>query len=95
MLTELFPKVFNTYIESAMARAKYKLLNGVNWWGEIPECPGTNAYQPTLEECKRELLEVLEGWIIIALEDGDELPIIDDIDLNGELAGVENAKPLV
>jgi len=78
MPTEIFPKALNSYRKSAMAKAKYKLLDDGNWWGEIPECPGTNAYQPTLEECQRELFEVLEGWIIIALEDGDELLIIDE-----------------
>jgi predicted RNase H-like HicB family nuclease len=65
------------YIVRAMDKAVYKKLEDGFWWGEIPACPGTNAYQPSRAACETELREVLEGWLIVGLEDGDDLPIID------------------
>ena len=70
------------YIDRAMDKAVYKKLEDGFWWGEIPECPGTNAYQPNREACEKELREVLEGWLIVGLEDRDYLPIIDGINVN-------------
>jgi predicted RNase H-like HicB family nuclease len=31
-----------------MKRAKYEKLEDGYYWGEIPDCPGVNAYKPTL-----------------------------------------------
>ena len=70
------------YIEKAMEKAVYEKLEDGTYWGEIPICPGTNACKPTLAECQKELREVLEEWILISLQDGDELPIIEGINLN-------------
>lgn len=70
------------YIDSAMRRAIYEKLEDGTYWGEIPLCPGTNACKPTLLECQDELRSVLEDWILLSLQDGDVLPVIDGIDLN-------------
>ena len=47
---------------------------------------GCYANAPTLEECREELQEVLEGWIIVGLRLGHELPIVDTIDLGVEVS---------
>ncbi|MFQ6093368.1 MAG: type II toxin-antitoxin system HicB family antitoxin [bacterium] len=70
------------YLDKAMRRAVYEKLKDGTYWGEIPVCPGTNACKPTLLECQEELRSVLEDWILLSLQDGDELPVIDGIDLN-------------
>ncbi|UCE18870.1 MAG: type II toxin-antitoxin system HicB family antitoxin [Gemmatimonadota bacterium] len=70
------------YINKVMKRAVYEKLEDGTYWGEIPVCPGTNACKPTLIECQEELRSVLEDWILLSLQDGDELPVIDGIDLN-------------
>lgn len=71
------------YIRAAMRQATYEILaDDGTFFGSIPPCPGAWANAPTLEACRDELQEVLEGWIIVGLRHGDPLPIIDGIDLN-------------
>ncbi len=73
------------YIEAAMHRATYELLEDRTFYGRIPECQGVWAAAETLEACRDELQEVLEGWIILGLRLGHTLPIIDGIDLTPDL----------
>ncbi len=66
------------YIEAALARAKYELLRDEEepYYGEIPELKGVWATGRTLEECRNNLREVLEGWIVIRLQRGLDIPRI-------------------
>lgn len=73
------------YIEAAMHRATYELLEDRTFYGRIPECQGVWAAAETLEACRDELQEVLEGWIILWLRLSHTLPIIDGIDLTPDL----------
>jgi len=38
----------------------------------------------TLEKCRDELEEVIEGWLIVGFQQGHEIPIVDGIDLNAK-----------
>jgi predicted RNase H-like HicB family nuclease len=69
------------YIASAMEQAHYEMLDDNTFYGEIPECPGVFANEFTLEQCRKTLEEVLEGWIILRLRENLELPVIEGIDL--------------
>ena len=69
------------YVQGAMKRAAYEVLSDGTFYGEIPGFRGVLANAPTLEECRDELQEVLEGWIIVGLRMGHELPVVDTIDL--------------
>lgn len=52
------------YIRAAMRKAKYEILeDDGTFYGEIPGFQGVYANAPTLEACREELKEVLEGWI--------------------------------
>lgn len=62
------------YIQNAMGRANYEILEDGTYCGTIPKCPGVIAFDSTLEACRHQLQEVLEGWILLALQDGDPLP---------------------
>lgn len=74
------------YIEATMHRATYELLeDDGTFYGRIPECQGVWAEAETLEACRDELLEVLEGWIVLGLRLGHTLPVIDGINLTPEL----------
>jgi len=70
------------YIDSALKYAIYDKLDDNSFSGEIPKCPGTIAFGETLEECRQELEAALQDWLLSALRHGDELPVIDSIDLN-------------
>ena len=70
------------YIHAAMRRAKYEILaEDGTFYGEIPECNGVFATAPTLEECREELEEVLEEWILFRVHRGLDLPVIDGREL--------------
>jgi predicted RNase H-like HicB family nuclease len=65
------------YIQSALEKAKYEIINDEEpYYGEIPELKGVWATGTTLEECRKKLAEVIEGWIIIRLKRGLPIPSI-------------------
>jgi len=65
-----------------MNHAVYEILSedGV-YYGEIPDCNGVYATADTLEACRRELKEVLEGWIVFRLHCNLPIPPIDDVEI--------------
>ncbi|PKB68265.1 MAG: HicB family protein [SAR202 cluster bacterium Io17-Chloro-G4] len=70
------------YIKSGMSRAKYeKLEDDSSYYGEIPDCHGVFANATTLDECREQLEEVLEEWILFRVYKNLSLPIIDGIEL--------------
>lgn len=70
------------YVERAMSKATYDKLEDGTYCGKIPECQGTIAFGETLYRCQSELRSVLEGWLLVEIRHGDELPVIDGLDLN-------------
>ena len=70
------------YLDAAMKHAHYEILSDDGtYYGEIPECRGVYANAPTLEECRSELAEVLEDWLLFSIHRNLPLPQIDGIDL--------------
>jgi len=66
------------YIEAALARAKYEIIEDEEpYYGEIPGLQGVWASGKTLEECRQDLKEVIEGWIIVRLRKGLSIPPLD------------------
>jgi predicted RNase H-like HicB family nuclease len=66
------------YIAAALAKAYYEIIEDEEpYYGEIPELPGVWASGKTLEECRHNLKEVIEGWIIVRLKKGLSIPPID------------------
>ena len=70
------------YIQKAMEEAEYKILEDGTYCGTIPLCPGVIVFDSTLEACRRQLQDVLEGWILLSLQDGDPLPVLGVVNLN-------------
>jgi len=71
------------YIQAAMRRASYEVLpDNEGFYGEIPECPGVWANAPTLEGCREDLQDALEGWILLSIDRHLPLPVLDGCDLN-------------
>lgn len=69
------------FIQAALRRANYEVEEG-QFYADVPELPGVLAYGSTLEECRSQLIEVIEGWLIVGIRHGDFIPILDAIDLN-------------
>ena len=70
------------YIRAALHHAKYEILSDDGtFYGEIPQFNGVWANAATLEECREELAEVLEEWILFRIYKNLPLPVIDGIEL--------------
>jgi predicted RNase H-like HicB family nuclease len=75
------------YTQKALEKAEYKKLDDGTWFAEISDFNGVWANRKTVEECRRELMEVLEEWIMLKLRDGDPLPVVSGVVLKvGEVA---------
>jgi predicted RNase H-like HicB family nuclease len=74
--------MLTNYIETAMRHAKYEFLEEDDiYYGEIPGFQGVWGDGATLEECCQVLREVLEEWIVLGLQLGHSLPVVDGIEL--------------
>src|ERR1035437_1499123 len=69
------------YLRTAMRGAKYELLEEGGYYGSIPGFDGVWADAVSLEECRDELEEVLEEWLLFRLSRQLPVPILDGIDL--------------
>ncbi len=70
------------FIEAAMRDAVYEWIPGdVPYYGEIPGFQGVWAAAESLEQCRRELQEVLEDWVALAIQLGHDIPSIHGISL--------------
>ncbi|MDP2765828.1 MAG: type II toxin-antitoxin system HicB family antitoxin [Candidatus Methanoperedens sp.] len=57
------------YINAALEKAKYEIIKDEEpFYGEVPEMKGVWATGKTLEECRKNLAETTEGWIILRLK---------------------------
>ena len=73
------------YIEKALEKAEYKKLDDGTWFCEIPGFSGVWSNAENIEDCRRELIEVLEEWILLKTKDSEKLPVIENIDINIKL----------
>ena len=63
------------YVEAALSRAKYELIEDEEpYYGEVPELEGVWATGKTLEECRHNLAEVIDGWLVVRLRKGLDIP---------------------
>ncbi|MFQ5688586.1 MAG: type II toxin-antitoxin system HicB family antitoxin [Candidatus Scalindua sp.] len=70
------------YIQGALEKAEYKRLEDMTWFAEIPGYEGVWANGETVEKCRKELMEVLEEWLLLKVKDGDPIPIIEGIEMS-------------
>jgi len=74
--------MLTSYIRVAMHKAIYEILpDDGTFYGEIPGFDGVYSNAPTLEECRDELGEVLEEWILFRVSRNLELPTVDGLSL--------------
>ena len=68
------------YIEEALRRARYEMIDDEEpYYGEVPELRGVWATGKTLEECRKNLKEVIEGWLVISIKKGLPIPQLGDL----------------
>ena len=67
------------YIEAALARATYEIIQDEEpYYGEIPGLQGVWASGKTLEECRRNLAETVEDWVLLSIAKGLPIPTLGE-----------------
>jgi len=70
------------YIDEALRRAQYEKIDDEEpYYGEIYELKGVWATGKTLEECRNNLKEVVEGWILVSIKKGLPIPKLGDFEI--------------
>ena len=70
------------YIQAAMRKARYEFLqNDERYYGEISGFEGVYASNKNLEDCREELRQVLEDWLLLSIHKNLPVPVIDNISL--------------
>ena len=65
--------MISEFIEKKLRSGRYKILKDKNYFGEIPGLRGVWASAKNLEDCRSELKEVLEGWLLLKLQSHDKI----------------------
>jgi predicted RNase H-like HicB family nuclease len=73
--------MLNDYMDHAMRRARYELMEDGAYFGDIPGFDGLWASGPTQPDCAVELRETLEEWILLHIADHADLPTVDGLTL--------------
>ncbi|MEO7674277.1 MAG: type II toxin-antitoxin system HicB family antitoxin [Pyrinomonadaceae bacterium] len=80
-------KMITQYIQAAMRKAKYEILEGnEGFYGEIPGFDGVWSSAATLEDCRDELSDALETWLLFRVSRGLKVPNIGRHKLSVEFA---------
>ncbi|XOV72618.1 MAG: type II toxin-antitoxin system HicB family antitoxin [Verrucomicrobiota bacterium] len=62
------------YIEKALSLAHYEIIDDEDpYYGEVPGLDGVLASGKTLEDCRYQLAQVVEDWILYSI--ANKLPI--------------------
>ena len=67
------------YIDRALRRATYEKLEDGTFVGEVDGLQGVLANATTLEACRDQLAEVIEGWVLFRVANGMDIPALDGV----------------
>ena len=62
------------YVEEALRNARYDKLEDGTFYGEVQRLRGVVATGETLEECRNQLAEVIEEWVVVRVARGLAVP---------------------
>ncbi|MFZ3148684.1 MAG: type II toxin-antitoxin system HicB family antitoxin [Methanothrix sp.] len=65
-----------------MKLAEYDTLEDGSYVATVEGLQGIIAIGDTIEECRKDLIEVIDGWIALRLRLGDSIPLIKGISIN-------------
>ena len=69
------------YVEGALKSARYDKLEDGTFYGEVPRLRGVLATGDTLEECRSQLAEVVEEWVLIRVAKGLPVPPLGKVEV--------------
>ncbi len=70
------------YLRAALDRAHYEIIEDEEpYYGEIPGLDGVWTTGHTLEECRRNLADALEDWVLFSIAKGLPIPPVGQVSL--------------
>ena len=66
--------MFSRFVSQKLKSARYKLLKDGTYFGEIVGLKGVWANARNLEDCREQLREVLEEWILLQIKYSKAVP---------------------
>jgi predicted RNase H-like HicB family nuclease len=71
------------YVAAAMRKARFEQMEDGQWFASLPGFSGVWASASTVDKARKELAEVLDGWISVHTRLGkNSLPDVDGISLH-------------
>jgi predicted RNase H-like HicB family nuclease len=67
------------YIDQALHRANYQKVDEGQFCATVPGLRGVIATGRTLEQCREQLAEVIEEWILVRVAQGLSVPRIGGV----------------
>jgi len=80
--------MFAEYVQAALRHAKYEVLEDDTYMATVDGFRGVIAVGDTIEECRDDLIGVIEGWVALGLRLGHTIPAIDGHNINVSLEPV-------
>jgi len=75
------------YLEKALARARYQQLEDGSFCATVPGLKGVLAVGRRVEDCRSELTEVVEEWVLVRVARGLSVPKLGGIVIRVRRAG--------
>ena len=75
------------YVDEALRGARYDKLKDGTFYGEVPRLRGVLAAGETLEECRNQLAEVVEEWVLVRVAKSLSVPPLGKIAVKVKKAG--------
>ncbi len=71
------------YIQTALDCARYEIIEDEEpYYGEVPPLAGVWATGRTLEQCRRNLAEAIEDWVLFSIAKGLPIPALGDVSIH-------------
>ena len=71
------------YIQTALERAHYEIIEDEEpFYGEVPLLAGVWATGKSLEECRRNLAEAIEDWVLFSIAKGLSIPALGEVTIH-------------
>ena len=78
----LYQFMFAEYVAAALERANYKTLEDGTYAATVEGLRGVIAIGDTIEECRNDLIGVIDGWIALRLRMGRTIPPIGGLTID-------------
>ena len=71
------------YIQTALECAHYDIIEDEEpFYGEVPPLAGVWATGKSLEQCRRNLAEAIEDWVLFSVAKGLPIPALGQVSIN-------------